>query len=202
VLRLRDDGTAPADNPFAGRFRYRPEIYTIGHRNVLGLAVQPGTGRIWAAEAGPNGGDEINILEPGKNYGWPVVSYGRWYEGSRVAVMPWRKGMEPPLVFWEPSITVSGIAFYSGNRFPKWRNNVFVGSLQQGEIPRSGHLERINLNDRLQEHHRESMLRELQNRIRDVRQGPDGLLYILTAEYDGALIRIEPFDNPSEPAGR
>jgi aldose sugar dehydrogenase len=200
VLRLRDDGTVPPDNPFVGRQGYRPEIYTMGHRNALGLAVQPDTGAIWECEDGPNGGDEINILKPGKNYGWPVVSYGRFYLGPRVSVNPWREEMEPPLVFWVPAIAISGMTFYTGDKFPTWKNNVFVGGMRQGEVPRSGHLERIDFNDKWEELHRESMLRELQQRIRDVRQGPDGFLYVLTAENDGALMRIEP--SPAQPTTR
>jgi len=192
VLRLRADGSVPPDNPFVGRSGYRPEIYTMGHRNALGLAVQPDTGAIWEAENGPNGGDEINILQPGKNYGWPVVSYGRFYLGPRVSEIPWREGMEPPVVFWVPAIAVSGMTFYTGDKFPNWKNNVFVGGMRQGEVPRSGHLERIDFNAKWEELHRESMLRELQQRIRDVRQGPDGFLYVLTAENEGALMRIEP----------
>jgi glucose/arabinose dehydrogenase len=200
VLRLRDDGTVPPDNPFVGRPGYRPEIYTMGHRNALGLAVQPDTGAIWECENGPNGGDEINILQPGKNYGWPVVSYGRFYLGPRVSENPWREGMEPPLVFWVPAIAISGMTFYTGDKFPNWKNNVFVGGMRQGEVPRSGHLERIDFNDKWEELHRESMLRELEQRIRDVRQGPDGFLYLLTAENDGALMRIEP--SPAQPNSR
>jgi glucose/arabinose dehydrogenase len=164
----------------------------MGHRNALGLAVQPDTGAIWECEDGPNGGDEINVLQPGKNYGWPVVSYGRFYLGPRVSENPWREGMEPPLVFWVPAIAISGMTFYTGDKFPNWKNNVFVGSMRQGEVPRSGHLERIDFNEKWEELHRESMLRELEQRIRDVRQGPDGFLYVLTAENDGALLRIEP----------
>jgi aldose sugar dehydrogenase len=200
VLRLRDDGTVPPDNPFVGRTGYRPEIYTMGHRNALGLAVQPDTGAIWECEDGPNGGDEINILKPGKNYGWPVVSYGRFYLGPRVSENPWREEMEPPLVFWVPAIAISGMTFYTGDKFPTWKNNVFVGGMRQGEVPRSGHLERIDFNDKWEELHRESMLRELQQRIRDVRQGLDGFLYVLTAENDGALMRIEP--SPALPSTR
>jgi glucose/arabinose dehydrogenase len=199
VLRLRDDGSVPPDNPFVGRSGYRPEIYTLGHRNALGLAVQPDTGAIWECEDGPNGGDEINVLQPGKNYGWPVVSFGRFYLGPRVSENPSKEGMEPPVVFWVPAIAVSGLTFYTGDKFPNWKNNVFVGGMRQGEVPRSGHLERIDFNEKWEELHRESMLRELQQRIRDVRQGPDGYLYVLTAENDGALMRIEPW--PAEPAG-
>ena len=196
VLRLRDDGTVPADNPFVGRAGYRPEIYTLGHRNALGLAVEPDNGAIWECEDGPNGGDEINILRPGKNYGWPVVSYGRFYLGPRVSLDPWKEGMEAPLVFWVPAIAISGMTFYTGDKFPNWKNNVFVGGMRQGEVPRSGHLERIDFNDKWEELHRESMLHELHQRIRDVRQGPDGYLYLLTAENDGALMRIEPWTGP------
>jgi aldose sugar dehydrogenase len=202
VLRLRDDGTVPPDNPFIGRAGYRPEIYTMGHRNALGLAVQPDTGAIWECEDGPNGGDEINVLQPGKNYGWPVVSYGRFYLGPRVSEKPWQEGMEQPLVFWVPAIAISGLTFYTGDKFPNWKNNVFVGGMRQGEVPRSGHLERIDFNDKWEELHRESMLRELQQRIRDVRQGPDGYLYLLTAENDGALMRMEPYGEASAPKGR
>jgi glucose/arabinose dehydrogenase len=192
VLRLRDDGTVPPDNPFIGRAGYRPEIYTLGHRNALGLALNPVTGEIWECENGPNGGDEVNVLQPGKNYGWPVVSYGRFYAGPRVSERPWQEGMEQPLVFWVPAIAISGMTFYTGDKFPNWKNHLFVGGMRTGEVPRSGHLERVDFNDRWEELHREGMLRELQNRIRDVRQGPDGFLYLLTAENDGALMRLEP----------
>jgi len=193
VLRLRDDGAVPSDNPFVGRAGYRPEIYTLGHRNPLGLAVQPDTGAIWECEDGPNGGDEVNILQAGKNYGWPVVSHGRFYLGPRVSENPWREGMEPPLVFWVPAIAISGMTFYTGDKFPNWKNNLFVGGMRQGEVPRSGHVDRIDFNDKWEELHRESILRELQQRIRDVRQGPDGFLYLLTAENNGALMRMEPY---------
>ena len=192
----QDDGTVPADNPFVGRSNSRPEIFTIGHRNMLGLAVHPDTGAIWETENGPNGGDEINVLQAGKNYGWPVVSYGRFYLGPRVNETPWQEGMEQPLVFWVPAIATSGLTFYTGDRFPQWKGHVFAGAMRQGEVPRSGHLDRIDFNDKWEELHRESMLWELHQRVRDVRQGPDGLLYLLTAENDGALIRIEPGPAP------
>jgi glucose/arabinose dehydrogenase len=195
VLRLRDDGTVPPDNPFVGRQGYRPEIYTMGHRNILGLAVHPDNGAIWSCEAGPNGGDEVNILQAGKNYGWPVVSFGRFYLGPRVTEKPWQEDMEPPIVFWVPAITPSGLTFYSGSKFPSWKNNLFVGGLRQGEVPRSGHIDRLDFNEKWEELHRESFLRELQQRIRDVREGPDGYLYVLTAENQGALMRIEPYAN-------
>jgi aldose sugar dehydrogenase len=192
VVRLRDDGTVPPDNPFVGRAGYRPEIYTMGHRNPLGLTLQPDTGTVWETEDGPNGGDEVNILQAGKNYGWPVVSFGRFYLGPRVSDNPYREGMELPVVYWVPAIAVSGLTFYTGDKFPAWKNHLFVGGMRQGEVPRSGHLERVDFNAKWEELHRESMFRDLQQRIRDVRQGPDGLLYLLTAENDGSLIRIEP----------
>ena len=192
VLRLKDDGTVPSDNPFVGRSGYRPEIFTMGHRNPLGLMVHPDTGAIWEDEDGPNGGDEVNILLPGRNYGWPVVSNGRFYAGPRVTEKPWQEGMENPLVFWVPSIAISGIAFYNGDRFPNWKGNVFVGGMRQGEIPGTGHMQRIVFNDKTEEIRREPMLVELRQRIRDIRQGPDGLLYILTEENEAALLKIEP----------
>ena len=192
VLRLRDDGTAAPDNPFVGRAGYKAEIYTLGHRNSLGLTIHPDTGVVWENENGPNGGDEINMLLPGRNYGWPVVSYGRQYPGPRVSDHAWKEGMEEPLVVWLPSIGVSGMTFYSGDRFPAWKGNAFVGSMRAGELNYTGHLERVVFNEKFEELRRESLLTELRQRIRDVRQGPDGLLYVLTEEEDGALLRIEP----------
>jgi glucose/arabinose dehydrogenase len=197
VLRLQDDGTAAKDNPFVGKPNHRPEVYTLGHRNTLALAVHPATGQMWQNENGPNGGDEINILKPGANYGWPVVSYGRRYEGPWQAERPKHEGFEPPVVFWMPSIAASGMAFYTGDRFPKWKGDVFVGALRMGEIPGTGHLQRILFNEKMEELRREMLLVELRQRIRDVRQGPDGLLYVLTDEKDGALLRIEPAGGPA-----
>jgi len=192
VVRLRDDGSVPPDNPFVGRPDYKPGIYTLGHRNGHSLVVNPDTGDLWATEQGLNGGDEINILKPGKNYGWPLVSYGRKYDGPPVSKRPWREGTEQPAVFWVPSIGVTGMTFYTGDRFPAWRGNVFVGGLREGEVPHTGQLQRIEFNEKWEEVRREPMLRELKQRIRDVREGPDGLLYVLTAENQGALLRIEP----------
>jgi glucose/arabinose dehydrogenase len=192
VLRLRDDGTVPRDNPFVGRPGYRAEIFTLGHRNILGLALNPVTGDMWSVEDGPNGGDELNALAAGKNYGWPLVSFGRFYLGQQVSVQPYREGLEPPLAFWVPAIATSGLAFYTGDRFPQWKNSAFVGGMRTGEVPRSGHLERLDFNEKWEELHREGLLRDLQQRVRDVRQGPDGLLYVLTAEDQGALLRLAP----------
>jgi aldose sugar dehydrogenase len=192
VLRLRDDGSAPPDNPFAGRNGYKPEIFSLGHRNALGLTIHPDTGAVWENENGPNGGDEVNLILPGRNYGWPVVSYGRQYPGPRVSDHAWKEGMEEPLVVWLPSIGISGMAFYSGDKYPAWKGNLFVGSMRTGELNYSGHLERVVFNEKYEELRRESLLIGLRQRIRDVRQGPDGLLYVLTEEEDGALLRIEP----------
>jgi glucose/arabinose dehydrogenase len=192
TLRLRDDGTIPKDNPFVGRANHKPEVFTLGHRNSLGLAMHPGTGEMWQNENGPNGGDEINILKPGANYGWPVVSYGRTYPGPWQSERPGHVGFEPPVVYWMPAIAVSGMAFYTGDKFPKWKGDVFVGGLRMGEIPGTGHIERILFNEKMEELRRESLLVELHQRIRDVRQGPDGLLYALTDEKEGTLLRIEP----------
>jgi glucose/arabinose dehydrogenase len=192
VLRLRDDGTAPSDNPFVGRTGYKPEIFSMGHRNALGLTIHPETGAVWENENGPNGGDEVNLILAGRNYGWPTVSYGRQYPGPRVSEHAWKEGMEEPLVVWLPSIGISGMVFYSGDKFPAWKGNLFVGSMRTGELNYSGHLERVVFNDKYEELRRESMLTDLRQRIRDVRQGPDGLLYVLTEEEDAALLRIEP----------
>jgi aldose sugar dehydrogenase len=191
VLRLEDDGGVPADNPFVGRAGARPEVYTYGHRDQLGLVVHP-NGTVLAAEHGPNGGDEINEILPGRNYGWPNYSYGRNYDGPRISAMPVVDGIEQPLVLWVPSIAPTGLAVYTGDKLPAWRGNLFIGSARIGEIPRTGGLERVVLNDKLEELRRERLLDGLHQRIRDVRQGPDGLLYVITDEDDGALLRIEP----------
>ena len=192
VLRLRDDGGVPSDNPFVGQAGHKPEVYSMGHRNSLGLAIHPATGDVWQNENGPNGGDEVNIIRPGRNYGWPLVSYGRTYPGPRQSEVPWQRGFEQPVVFWVPSIAISGMAFYTGNQLPKWKGDVFVGGMRTGEIPGTGHLERILFNENMEELRRESLLTDLRQRIRDVRQGPDELLYLLTDENNGAVLRIEP----------
>jgi len=194
VLRLRDDGSVPPDNPFVGREGYRPEIYTLGHRAALGLTVHPVTHEVWLSEMGPNGGDEINVLRPGRNYGWPLVSLGRTYPGPWQAKTnePTHQGYEPPVIYWMPSISVSGLTFYTGDKLPKWKGDLFVGGLRMGEIPGTGRLDRVLFNDKLEELRRESLLVDLHQRIRDVKQGPDGLLYVATDEPQGAILRIEP----------
>src|SRR5436190_1825151 len=192
TVRLRDDGSVPDDNPFIGRPGYKPGIFTMGHRNGHGLAVNPETGELWETEQGPSGGDEINVLRPGRNYGWPLVSFGRDYWGSRISAHPSLAGMEDPIVVWLPSIGLTGMTFYTGDRFPHWKRNVFVGGLREGGVPRTGQIQRIVFNEKWEELRREPMLMELKQRVRDVRQGPDGLLYVLTAEDQGTLFRIEP----------
>ncbi len=194
VLRIKDDGSVPSDNPFVGKPDYKPEIYTLGHRSSLGLALQPGTNVMWENENGPNGGDEVNVLKPGKDYGWPKVSLGRDYQGPWHSGEPTVAGYEAPVVYWTPSIALSGMTFYTGDKLPKWKGDLFVGGLRKGEIPGTGELDRVLLNEKMQELRRESLLEDLRQRIRDVRQGPDGLLYVLTDEKEGALLRIEPAD--------
>jgi aldose sugar dehydrogenase len=192
VLRLNDDGTAPADNPFNGRAGHKPEVYSFGHRNSLGLAVHPTTGDMWQSEMGPNGGDEINILKAGANYGWPLVSLGRTYGG------PWqgpfaKEGIRDPVIYWMPAIAVSSITFYTGDKLPKWKGDVFVSGMRYGEIPGTGRLDRILINRNYEELRRETLLGDLHRRIRDVKQGRDGLLYVATDDpQDAAILRIEP----------
>jgi glucose/arabinose dehydrogenase len=196
ILRFTDDGGIPADNPFVGREGALPEIYTLGHRGALALAAHPTTGDIWEAENGPNGGDEVNILKPGANYGWPLVSLGRTYPGPwQAGNGPTHEGFEPPIVYWTPAIAISGLAFYTGDALPKWTGDVFVGGLRYGEIPGTGQLQRILFNQDFEELRREVLLDDLRQRIRDVRQGPDGLLYVVTDEDEGAILRIEPAEN-------
>jgi glucose/arabinose dehydrogenase len=194
VLRLREDGTAPDDNPFVGQDGWLPEIYSYGHRSPQGLAVHPESGALWENEHGPLGGDEVNVILPGRNYGWPLVTYGKDYDGTPVSDATSGDGLEPPLLYWVPSIAISGLSFYTGDRFPEWRGNLFVGAMMQGRIRFTGHLQRVTFNDLGHPIQREPLLTELRQRIRDVRPGPDGLLYVLTDENPGALLRLEPVD--------
>jgi glucose/arabinose dehydrogenase len=193
VLRLNDDGSAPNDNPFSGRPGYKPELYALGIRNAMGLYVHPETGELWESENGPQGGDEINVIKAGKNYGWPVISYGRAYTGELAggtgpaSGQPTAEGMEQPWLFWSPSISLAAITFYTGDRFPDWKGNIFVGGLIGTQLQRIVLSPTNGLPIR-----RQSLLTELKQRIREVRQGPDGLLYLLTDEEAGALLRIEP----------
>jgi glucose/arabinose dehydrogenase len=190
ILRLTDEGKPAPGNPFANVPYARPEIYSLGHRNSLGLAFNPTTGDLWNNENGPAGGDEVNIIQPGANYGWPNVSFGRTYEGQRI--VGFKEGVTTPVIFWAPSIAPSGMMFYTGDKFPQWKGNLFIGAQLGGTVPGNPHLERITLDQYQDETAREAMLLDLKQRIRDVRQGPDGLVYVLTDEDNGSLIRIEP----------
>jgi glucose/arabinose dehydrogenase len=192
VLRLNEDGTAPADNPFVGKPGYLPEIYSVGHRSPQGLVVNPATGELWENEHGPLGGDEINIVRAGKNYAWPLVTYGKNYDGTAVSEFSSRDGFESPFMFWVPSIAISGLSFYTGDRLGPWKGNAFVGSMMEGRTRATGHVQRITFAENGQPIQREPILTQLRQRIRDVRPGPDGLLYVLTDENPGALLRIEP----------
>ncbi len=185
VLRIRDDGEVPEDNPFVGQAGVRPEIYSYGHRNPQGLTRRPGTDQIWAVEHGPRGGDELNLIRAGVNYGWPVITYGKSYAGFSIGEGTEKEGMAQPAKYWVPSISPSGLTFYDGAAFPKWQGNLFLGALS-GEV-----LVRLELEgDRVI--HEERLLEDFDERIRDVRQGPDGFLYILTDSGDGQLLRLEP----------
>ncbi len=194
TLRLRLDGSAPDDNPFVGREGHKPEIYSMGHRNQMGLALHPETHQPWTTEHAPQGGDELNAIEAGKNYGWPVVSYGRHYNGVRISERFWAEGMEEPAIFWLPSIAPSGLMFYTGDAFPEWKGNLFAGALMTGRMPNTGHLERLIFSENGEELGREWLLKDIGKRIRDVRQGPDALIYVITDETDGALLKLAPVE--------
>ncbi|MDE2849003.1 MAG: PQQ-dependent sugar dehydrogenase [Acidobacteriota bacterium] len=194
TLRLRLDGSVPDDNPFVGKEGHKPEVYSMGHRNQMGLALHPETHQPWTTEHAPQGGDELNAIEAGKNYGWPVVSYGRHYNGVRISERFWAEGMEEPAIFWLPSIAPSGLMFYTGDAFPEWKGNLFAGALMTGRMPNTGHLERLIFSPKGEELGREWLLKEIGKRIRDVRQGPDGFIYVITDETDGALLKLEPVE--------
>jgi glucose/arabinose dehydrogenase len=195
ILRIRDDGSIPPDNPFVGRPGALPEIFSYGHRNAYGLAYHPETGELWESEIGPLGGDEINILFSGHNYGWPLVSTGRNYTGTPVSDHPWtREGMDDPRMFWNPVISPSGLIFYTADRFKGWKGNAFLGALN-GKA-----LWRVSFNNPRpqQAEQHEVLLTSLGARVRDVQQGPDGNLYIATEREssgtvpNGTVMRIEP----------
>jgi glucose/arabinose dehydrogenase len=188
VVRIERDGGVPADNPFVGREGAKPEIWSYGHRNVQGAALHPGTGELWTNEHGPKGGDELNRTLAGRNYGWPTVTYGREYSGAKISDSPTAPGLEPPVHYWVPSIATSGLLIYSGDRFPQWRGDAFVGGLA---IPQVARLEFDG--DRVVRE--EALLKGVVGqRVRDVEHGPDGCVYLLTDAKDGRLLRIEPAD--------
>jgi glucose/arabinose dehydrogenase len=186
VIRLHDDGRVPQDNPFVGKPGWKPQKYTLGNRNQQGAALHPQTGVLWTHEHGPQGGDEVNVIRAGANYGWPVITYGVQYViGTQIGEGTAKPGMEQPLHKWVPSIAPSGMAFYTGDRFPKWRGSLFVGALK------AQLLVRLEL-DGEKVVREERLLEGVLGRIRDVRAGPDGFLYLLTDESRGVLARLEP----------
>lgn len=193
TLRIRDDGGIPADNPFVGRAGANPQIFTYGHRNGYGLDFHPETGELWQAEIGPMGGDEVNVLLPGHNYGWPLVSTGRNYSGSLVSDEPWaRPGMDNPRIHWVPSVSPSSLRFYTGDKLPQWQGNLFVGGLTNRQLIR------IAFGQPSQAEPRRGLLTEMNTRVRDIAQSPDGYLYVATEQSfggpaaDGMVLRIEP----------
>ena len=186
IVRLGDDGRVPDDNPFRGKAGAKPEIFSLGNRNVQGAALNPQTGALWAHEHGPQGGDEVNIIRAGTNYGWPVITYGVNYGiGTKIGEGTEKPGMAQPVWKWVPSIAPSGMAFYEGDKFPKWKGDLFVGALKDRMLVRL----KVDGEKVITE---ERMLRDALGRIRDVRAGPDGYLYLLTDSSDGALVRLEP----------
>jgi glucose/arabinose dehydrogenase len=185
VLRIRPDGSVPPDNPFINRAGARPEIWSYGHRNVQGATLDPATGALYTIEHGARGGDEINRPEAGKNYGWPVITYGIDYSGAKIGEGTRKEGMEQPVYYWDPSIAPSGATFYTGDKFPRWRGQLLVGALVAQLVTR------IEIrNGTVAGETR--MLDNLNRRVRDVVQGPDGFVYLLTDEQDGALLRLVP----------
>ena len=190
IVRLHDDGRVPADNPFVSRAGAKPEIWSYGHRNVQGLAIHPETGDIWTNEHGPQGGDELNRVQPGRNYGWPVIGFGVNYQtGAAIHAGTHREGMEQPAQVWVPSIGISGLMIYTGDRFPEWRGNLFVGGMARQRLAR------LTLNG--QRVTGEETLVPQMGRIRDVRQGPDGLIYLVTDNREGKptpILRMEPVE--------
>jgi len=186
VIRLHDDGRVPADNPFVGKPGWKPEKFDLGHRNQQGAALHPQTGMLWTHEHGPQGGDEVNVIRPGTNYGWPVITYGVNYGiGTKIGEGTAKAGMAQPIHYWVPSIAPSGMAFYTGDRFPKWKGDLFVGALKDRLLVRL----RLDGEKVVKE---ERLIRNVIGRIRDVRTGPDGLIYLLTDENPGVLARLEP----------
>jgi len=185
VVRLNADGSVPEDNPFVGQANALPEIYSYGHRNVQGIAIHPQTRAIWTHEHGPRGGDEVNILKPGTNYGWPVITYGIDYDGSVISTKTHQDGMEQPVLHWTPSIAPCGMMFYTGAHFPAWKGNLFAGALGKR------HLRRVEFDEKGAAAGQELLLEDLRERIRDVRQGPDGLIYVLTDSRNGSVLMLK-----------
>ena len=185
IMRINSDGSVPRDNPFVGRSNVQPEIWSYGHRNLQGAALDPQTGQLWTVEHGARGGDELNHPAAGKNYGWPVITYGIDYSGSKIGEGTAKPGMEQPVYYWDPVIAPSGLAFYTGDAFPDWKGNILIGSLSPGALVR------LTMKDgKVAREGR--YLGELDERIRDVQQGPDGLIYLVTDSRNGRVLRILP----------
>ncbi|WP_447600052.1 PQQ-dependent sugar dehydrogenase [Nitrospira sp. Nam80] len=185
IIHINPDGAVPSDNPFVGQTNARPEIWSYGHRNVQAAAIHPGTRQLWTVEHGAQGGDELNYPEAAKNYGWPVITYGVDYGGASIGEGTMKPGMEQPVYYWDPVIAPSGMVFYTGEAFPDWKGDIFIGSLNPGLLVR------LTLRDN-KVVHEERYLGDLRERIRDVQQGPDGLLYLLTDSSNGRILRLSP----------
>lgn len=185
VVRINSDGSVPEDNPYVGRDGL-DEIWSWGHRNIQGATLHPQTGELWTNEHGPQGGDEVNIARATLNYGWPVITYGEQYGGGKIGTGTRKEGMEQPLYYWLPSIATAGMTFYTGEAFPGWRGSLFVASLR-GQV-----LSRLDIDDKRVMHEERLLGKEVARRLRDVVQGPDGYLYLLTDEAKGAILRIKP----------
>ncbi|WP_370164352.1 PQQ-dependent sugar dehydrogenase [Marisediminitalea sp.] len=184
IVRIEKDGSVPKDNPFTdGK---APEVYSYGHRNIQGLTVHPDTGEVWAMEHGPKGGDEINLIEAGNNYGWPVITYGIDYNGDIISDKTHQEGMEQPVLYWNPSIAPSGMTFYKGDVFKAWQGDLLVGALK------FRHLRRISFNDKGEPESQTEYLKDRNERIRDVEVGPNGFIYVLTDEDNGKLLQVMP----------
>ena len=186
TVRLNDDGSVPQNNPFIGKPNIRPEIYTLGHRNEQGLAFDAATGKLYESEHGPQGGDELNVLQPGHNYGWPAITYGLDYSGAYVSPYTTRPGMDQPIAQWTPSIAPSGLAIYHGDKFPAWEGDAFTGALAHK------HLRRVDLDTQGHAVAEERLLVDRGERIRDVRVSPDGYIYVTTDDAKGKVLKLEP----------
>lgn len=193
TVRLTDSGGIPSDNPFIGRDSAKPEIFSYGHRNAQGIAIHPATGEVWQNEHGPQGGDEINIIKKGRNYGWPKISDGRNSDGSPISNRPYQRGLEPPLYSWSPSIAPSGMTFYQGSEFPQWQGDLFVGALAGQKLVRL----KLDGNRITGE---ESTLEDRKERIRSVAIGPEGALWLLTDSSEGKLLRLTSDQSPPSPS--
>jgi glucose/arabinose dehydrogenase len=190
IIRIHADGSVPADNPLLGNAQARPEIYSYGHRHVQGVVLDHDSGTLYGIEHGPRGGDEVNVIQPGANYGWPIITYGRDYVRSMISPFTERPGMEQPRTYWVPSIAPGGMTLYNGDAFPEWRGNLFVAALAEESV------RRIPMLDMARTESQEVLFEEVGQRMRDVKTGPDGALYLLTDDPEGQLLRVVPATAP------